>query len=92
MNKAELIKEIAEAHGITMVMAGRALDSVLNNMGKAMEDGQRVIFSGFGSFHVAERAEQKGRNPQTGESISIPAHNVVKFKPGKKLRARVMKD
>jgi len=92
MNKAELIKEIAEAHGITMVMAGRVLDSVLNNMGKAMEDGQRVIFSGFGSFHVAERAEQKGRNPQTGESISIPAHNVVKFKPGKKLRSRVMKD
>lgn len=92
MNKAELIEKIAEAHGMTKVMAGRALDSVLDNMGKAMEDGQRVIFSGFGSFHVAERAEQKGRNPQTGESISIPAHNVVKFKPGKNLRARVMED
>jgi len=92
MNKAELIDIIAESNGITKVMAGKALDSVLNNMGKAMEDGERVIFSGFGSFHVAERAEQKGRNPQTGETISIPAHNVVKFKPGKKLRTRVMKD
>jgi DNA-binding protein HU-beta len=92
MNKAELIDKIAEATGITRVMAGKALDSVLNNMGKAMEGGERVIFSGFGSFHVAERAERKGRNPQTGETISIPAHNVVKFKPGKNLRSRVMED
>lgn len=92
MNKAELIDKMVEATGITRVLAGKALDCVLNNMGKAMKDGERVIFSGFGSFHVAERAEQKGRNPQTGETISIPAHKVVKFKPGKKLRRRVMGD
>lgn len=89
MNKAELIDKIAESTGITKVMAGKALDSVLGTMGKAMEDGERVIFSGFGAFHVAERAEQKGRNPQTGAVISIPAHRVVKFKPGKKLRKLV---
>ena len=85
MNKAELIDKIAESTGITKVLAGKALDSVLGTMGRAMEEGERVIFSGFGSFHVADRAEQKGRNPQTGETISIPAHKVVKFKPGKKL-------
>lgn len=89
MNKTELIEQIAESTGVTKVTAGKALDSFLANMGKAMEQGDRVIVSGFGSFHVAERAEQKGRNPQTGETISIPAHNVVKFRPGKKLRTLV---
>ncbi|MBT8353481.1 MAG: HU family DNA-binding protein [Desulfofustis sp.] len=91
MNKAELIEEIAASTGVTKVIAGKALDSVLANMGKAMEQGERVIVSGFGSFHVTERAEQRGRNPQTGETISIPAHNVVKFRPGKKLRTLVKK-
>ncbi len=92
MNKAELIEQIAKSTGITKVTAGKALDSVLGNMGKAMEQGERVIVSGFGSFHVAERAEQQGRNPQTGEIISIPAHKVVKFKPGKRLRTLVKAD
>lgn len=89
MNKAELIEHIASSTGVTKVAAGRALDSFLANMGKALEQGERVIVSGFGSFHVAERAEQQGRNPQTGEIIAIPAHNVVKFRPGKKLRKLV---
>ena len=86
MNKAELIEQIAESTGVTKVTAGKALDSVLANMGKAMEQGERVIVSGFGSFHVAERAEQKGRNPQTGETIKIKASNSVRFKPGKTLK------
>jgi len=91
MNKAELIEQIALTTGVTKVTAGKALDSFLTNMGDAMERGERVIVSGFGSFHVAERAEQKGRNPQSGETISIPAHKVVKFRPGKKLCRLVKK-
>lgn len=86
MNKAELIEQIASAAGVTKVTAGKALDSFLAQMSLAMENGERVIVSGFGSFHISERAEQKGRNPQTGEAITIPAHKVVKFRPGKKLR------
>jgi DNA-binding protein HU-beta len=54
-----------------------------------MERGERVALSGFGSFRVVERAEQKGRNPQTGKALKIPAHNVVKFRPGKKLCSKV---
>ena len=92
MNKAELTEQIALSAGVTKVTAGKALDSFLINMGKAMEQGERVIVSGFGSFYVAERAEQKGRNPQTGETISIPAHNVVNFRAGKKLRTLVKKN
>ena len=86
MNKAELIEQIASSAGVTKVTAGKALDSFLAQMSLAMENGERVIVSGFGSFHISERAEQKGRNPQTGEVITIPAHKVVKFRPGKKLR------
>lgn len=89
MNKGELIATIAEGGGITKVCAEKALNRVLLNMTEAMEKGERVTLSGFGSFKVVERAEQKGRNPQSGETIIIPAHNVVKFKPGKNLCSRV---
>ena len=89
MNKGELVATIAELGGITKVRAEMALNRVLSNVADAMEKGERVTLSGFGSFKVVERAEQKGRNPQTGQSIVIPAHNVVKFKPGKNLVERV---
>ena len=85
MNKSELVATIAEKGGLTKVLAAEALDKVLTNMALAMEKGERVTLLNFGSFKVFERAAQKGRNPQTGQSITIPAHNVVKFKPGKNL-------
>jgi DNA-binding protein HU-beta len=89
MNKGELVASIAEANGMTKVQAEKALNRVLAKMAGAMEKGERVTLSGFGSFRVVERSEQKGRNPHTGKSIVIPAHNVVKFKPGKKLCSKV---
>lgn len=89
MNKGELVASIAEAGGITKVMAEQALNRVLSNMADAMGKGERVTLSGFGSFRVVERAAQKGRNPQTGQPIIIPAHNVVKFKPGRNLCSRL---
>ena len=89
MNKGELVASIAESGGITKVRAERALNIVLQNMADAMERGERVTLAGFGSFRVVERAAQKGRNPQTGSTITIPAHNVVKFKPGKTLCEKV---
>jgi len=89
MNKGELVATIAELGGITKVRAEMALNRMLSNVAEAMEKGERVTLSGFGSFKVVERAEQKGRNPQTGQRIVIPAHNVVKFRPGKHLCDRV---
>lgn len=85
MNKGELVATIAEVGGLTKVQAEHALNRVLANMADAMEKGERVSLTGFGSFKVVERAAQKGRNPQTGQSIMIPAHNVVKFRPAKNL-------
>ncbi len=89
MNKGELVANISEAGGMTRATARRALDVVLANMTSAMRKGERVTITGFGSFRVIDRAAQKGRNPQTGQAIMIPARKVVKFKPAKKLAERV---
>ena len=92
MNKGELIAKIASQSNVTKVLAEKALNTVLANMTGAMEKGDRVTLSGFGSFRVVSRAEKKGRNPQTGQSMVIPTHNVVKFRAGKNLLQRVKDD
>lgn len=89
MNKGELVATIAETGGMTKGQAENALNRVLSKLADAMEKGERVSLAGFGSFVVVEKAEQKGRNPRTGQSLIIPAHNVVKFKPAKMLWDRV---
>lgn len=89
MNKAQLVASVAEKAGTTKVKAEMVLNGVLKNMVKTMKDGEKVSLLGFGTFTVVERVEKKGRNPQTGKAILIPAHNAVKFKPGKTLYGRV---
>jgi DNA-binding protein HU-beta len=89
MNKGELIASIAESNNMSRVVAARALDTFLANVINAIKKGDRVTIVGFGSFRVVERAAQKGRNPRTGQSLLIPAHNVVKFTPGRRLYDRV---
>lgn len=85
MNKGELVATIAGVGGISKAQAEQALNRVLTNMVDAMEKGEKVSLVGFGSFKVVERAVKKGRNPQTGQSLVIPAHKVVKFIPAKTL-------
>ncbi len=89
MNKSELVASIAESANTTKVAAEQALNGFLGNMVDAMCSGEKVTLLGFGTFSVVERARKKGRNPQTGQDIIIPAHNAVKFKPGKTLYGRV---
>ena len=89
MNKAELIAAVARSADTTKVEAERALNGVLKNMVKAMIEGEKVSLLGFGTFSVVERVEKKGRNPQTGQDIIIPAHKAVKFKPGRALYRQV---
>ncbi|MFO7715710.1 HU family DNA-binding protein [Desulfosarcina sp.] len=90
MTKAELVEKMAEESSITKVAAAAALDSFIANVAKALKkkDG-KVTLVGFGTFMKVRRKARKGRNPQTGEAIKIKAANVVKFKPGKKLREAV---
>ena len=82
MNKAELIEAIASEAKLSKADAKRALDAFIDATGKALKKGDRVALVGFGSFSVAKRAARKGRNPQSGKEIKIPAKKVVKFKPG----------
>ncbi|MDD1648786.1 MAG: HU family DNA-binding protein [Methylococcaceae bacterium] len=89
MNKAELIEAIAEAADLTKVEASRALDGVVDAITHALKQGDTVSLVGFGSFLVKERAERQGRNPQSGESITIAAARIPSFKAGKALKDAV---
>lgn len=89
MNKAELIDAMAEKAGLSKADAKRALDAFIDTTAGALKKKDRVSLVGFGSFSVSERASRKGRNPQTGKEITIKAKNVVKFKPGAELSAKV---
>ena len=86
MSKAELVEKIADQAKLTKVDAERALNAFINVVTASLKGGDDVTLVGFGTFAVGKRAERSGRNPQTGEAITIAAKNVVKFKPGKGLR------
>jgi DNA-binding protein HU-beta len=89
MNKAELIDSIASEADITKADAKKALDAFIDTTTKALKKGNRVALVGFGSFSVSKRSARKGRNPQTGKEIKIPAKKVVKFKPGAELSDKI---
>ena len=89
MNKAELITAIAEHANLTKADTTRALDGLLKTIETTLASGDSVALVGFGSFEVKARAERKGRNPQTGEEITITAANIPSFKPGKGLKDAV---
>ena len=89
MNKAELVAQVAEETGITKTQANAALDSFIDAVTKTLKKGDKVTLVGFGTFAVSKRSARKGRNPQTGKTISIAAKNVVKFKPGAELDGSV---
>lgn len=87
MTKAEIVEKAAKDAGISKVAAAAALNSFIDSVTKSLKkkDG-KVTLVGFGTFSKVRRKARKGRNPQTGEPIKIKATNVVKFRPGKKLR------
>ena len=89
MNKSELIDSIADKSGLTKADAGRALDGFLGAVTEALQNGDSVALVGFGTFAVKDRAERKGRNPQTGAEITIKAAKIPSFKAGKTLKDAV---
>jgi DNA-binding protein HU-beta len=89
MNKSELIDAMAADAGISKAASKSALESLMNNVEKALKKGDRVSLVGFGSWSVSKRAARDGRNPQTGATIKIAAKNVVKFKAGSELKGCV---
>ena len=85
MNKSELIAQVAESAGITQREAQKAVDAIIQDVTKALKTGHAVSLTGFGTFTVRKRAARRGRNPRTGEAISIKKGKALVFKPGRTL-------
>ena len=89
MNKADLIEKISGDAGVTKTQAGAALDSFVEAVTRSLKGGGKVTLVGFGTFTVSKRKARKGRNPQTGEEITIKARKVARFKAGKELASKL---
>ncbi len=88
MNKQELIAAVEQVVSERKA-AKAAVESLLKHIELALQNDDAVVLSGFGTFKVVSRQARTGRNPKTGETISIPAHRAVRFVPGKTLRSAV---
>ena len=89
MNKAELVAAVAAKTGDTKKNAEEVVNAFVDVVTASLKKGEKVQLVGFGSFEVKKRAARKGRNPQTGEEIKIPASKAPAFKPGKALKDAV---
>ena len=86
MNKTELISAMSEKSELTKVDTEKALKAFIDTVTDELKNGRKVQLVGFGTFEVTERAERNGRNPKTGEAITISASKSPKFKAGKALK------
>ena len=91
MRKPELAAAIAERADLSKDKASQVLNVILDEITGSVAQGQDVALIGFGTFAVRERAARTGKNPQTGQPLTIPASKIVAFKPGKGLKDAVAK-
>ncbi|PEU49930.1 DNA-binding protein [Priestia megaterium] len=89
MKKAELIDAVATKSELTKQDSKKAVDALFETISNTLAKEEKIQLIGFGTFEVRERAARTGRNPQTGEEMTIPASKVPAFKPGKELKATV---
>lgn len=89
MNKIELEAAVAEATGINRMIVNEVVETVWKTVAAALARGEPVRITGFATFAVKERAERQGKNPKTGETITIKASRKVTLRPGKDLNAAV---
>tara|TARA_R110001583_G_scaffold9209_11_gene43863 strand:- start:2054 stop:2326 length:273 start_codon:yes stop_codon:yes gene_type:complete len=89
MRKPELAAAIAEKTDLSKEKATEIITVVTDRIAQALAEGENVSLIGFGTFEVRQRAERQGKNPQTGEPITIAAAKVPAFKPGKALKDSV---
>ncbi len=86
MNKAELVTAIAEKTELSKKDSEKALKAFIDVVTEELVKGEKIQLVGFGTFEVTERAAREGRNPQTGETMSIAASKAPRFKAGKALK------
>jgi DNA-binding protein HU-beta len=89
MNKSDLINKVAEKSGLTKTKTAEVIDALVETMQSALASGEKITLVGFGSFDVSKRDAREGRNPKSGEKITIPAKTVVRFRSGKELSESV---
>lgn len=86
MNKTEFVAAIAEEAGISKADAAKAVKAFTDVVVEEMKKGEKIQLVGFGTFEVSERPAREGRNPRTGETMTIAASKAPKFKAGKALK------
>ncbi|MBK5273946.1 MAG: integration host factor subunit alpha [Desulfuromonadales bacterium] len=86
MTKADIAEKIQDSTGLTKKESAEMMEAVFSIMKNTLESGETLKISGFGSFLVKEKADRRGRNPQTGEAITIKARRILTFKPSNLLR------
>jgi DNA-binding protein HU-beta len=89
MTKNEFVDKVASSSGLSKKDAGAAVEAVISSIESALSSGEDVNFTGFGKFHVAERGAREGRNPRTGETMTIAASRVPRFTAGSSLKKAV---
>lgn len=86
MIKLDIVNEVVSRTGITKTKAEMAVETVFDSLKKALAEGDRIELRGFGVFNVKARKTGVGRNPRTGEEVTIQPGRAVRFKPGKELQ------
>ncbi len=86
MTKKDIVAEVVNRTGLSKTEAQVAVETVVETMKRSMERGERIEVRGFGVFDIRPRKTGVGRNPKTGEEVTIPPGRAVRFKPGKGLR------
>jgi len=89
LTKEDLIETMVKVAGCSKRCAGDCLNAILAEITKSLKAGKDVVLTGFGTFTVSKRKARTGRNPQTGETLKIPAKRVPRFKAGKGLKDAV---
>ncbi len=89
MTKADIVEKIYEKVGFSKKESAELVESVFDLIKNTLEDGDKIKIAGFGNFVVKEKADRRGRNPQTGEEIIISARKILTFKPSQVLKAAI---
>ncbi len=89
LTKADIVAQVYAQGQLTKAEAANAVERGLDLIKEALSTGDEVLVSGFGKWSVREKAERRGRNPQTGEPLILPPRKVVTFRPSRVLKAKV---
>lgn len=92
MTKADIFEKVQENIGLTKKESAEMVEAVFDIMKSTLESGENLKISGFGSFIVKQKANRRGRNPQTGETITIEARRILTFKPSGVLKDAINKE